>query len=127
MGRSLRLLPLLALLAVALPVALPHAFAQSAPPTLRGLLEQQGELRIDGRSLDRAELLAFYQSRDFAPVWIDAAEREAGLLHALAGAVEHGLDPTTLEIPPAAGAERELLLSDAFLRYAAALARGRVS
>lgn len=127
MRHPLRLLPLLALLAVTLPVAVPHALAQSTAPSLRGLLEREGDLRIDGRLLDRGGLLAFYQARDFAPVWIDAAEREAGLLHALAGAVEHGLDPAALEIPPAAGAERELLLSDAFLRYARALARGRVS
>jgi L,D-transpeptidase YcbB len=124
---SLTLLPLLALLVVATPAALDPALAQSAPPTLRTVLEQEGALAIDGRRLDRAALLALYQSRDFAPLWIDAPERETGLLQALAGAAEHGLDPASFEIPPGSRFERELLLSDAFLRYGAALARGRAS
>jgi murein L,D-transpeptidase YcbB/YkuD len=127
MRHPLRLLPLVALLAAAMPVPPPPAFAQSTPLSLRDLLLRQGDLRIDGRTIDRAELVAFYQSRGFAPVWADAPDREAKLLHALAGAVEQGLDPASFEIPRDGEPERELLLSDAFLRYARALAQGRAS
>jgi L,D-transpeptidase YcbB len=126
MRRPLTSFPLLALLLVALPAVAPSALAQSAPPSLRSLLEEDG-LSIDGRHLDRSALLAFYGAHDFAPVWIDDAQREAALLHALAGAADHGLDPAAFEIPATSRAERELLLSDAFLRYAGALARGRAS
>jgi murein L,D-transpeptidase YcbB/YkuD len=125
MRRPLTLLLLLALLAVATLAGSRWALAETAPPSLRSLLEEEGGLRIDGRPLDRSLLLAFYQSRDFAPVWIDDPEREAGLLHALAGAGEHGLDPVVFDVPAVSRAERELMLSDAFLRYATALAQGR--
>jgi len=102
------------------------ADAQEASIDLRGLLATEAGVRLDGRQIDRAALLAIYQAHDFAPLWIGEPQREAALLHALAGAAEHGLDPAAFAVPPTPPAERELLLTDAFLRYAAALARGRV-
>ena len=102
------------------------AGAQETALDLHGLLAAESGLRLDGRQLDRAALLAIYQAHDFAPLWVDEPKREAALLHALGGAVEHGLDPAAFAVPPAPPAERELLLTDAFLRYAAALAHGRV-
>jgi L,D-transpeptidase YcbB len=128
MRQSLPLLSLLLLLIVAmsaLPV-LPTA-AEAPPPGLRGLLESDSGVPVAGRPVDRATLLAFYRTRDFAPVWVDAPGREAALVHALAGAAEHGLDPAVFGVPAASPHERELLLTDALLRYAGALAQGRVS
>src|SRR5690348_734174 len=102
------------------------AGAQETTLDLRGLLAAEADLRLDGRQLDRASLLAIYQAHDFKPLWLGEPKREAALLHALGGAAEHGLDAAAFAVPPAPPAERELLLTDAFLRYAAALAHGRV-
>jgi L,D-transpeptidase YcbB len=102
------------------------AGAEETAPDLRGLLATESGLRLDGRQLDRAALLAIYQAHDFTPLWIGEPKREAALLRALGGAAEHGLDPAAFAVPPAPPAERELLLTDAFLRYTTALARGRV-
>ena len=102
------------------------AGAEEAPVDLRGLLATESGLRLDGRQLDRASLLAIYQAHDFTPLWVGEPKREAALLRALGGAAEHGLDPAAFVVPQAPSAKRELLLTDAFLRYATALARGRV-
>ncbi|HKW55246.1 MAG TPA: hypothetical protein VJO12_16255, partial [Stellaceae bacterium] len=102
------------------------ASAQEKAPDLRGLLADETPLRLDGRQLDRDALLAIYQAHDFTPLWVGEPKREAALLHALGGAAEHGLDPAAFAVPPTPPAQRELLLTDAFLRYATALAHGRV-
>ena len=114
------------LVAACLAAAVAPAAAQPAPPGLRGLLEAEGGLRVDGRQLDRPVLLRLYQQRDFEPIWVTAPEREAALLRALGGATEHGLDPAAFTVPAARPDQRDLLLTDAFVRYAASLARGRV-
>lgn len=114
-----------AVLSAALMLSVP-AGAEETTPELRGLLAAESGLRLDGRELDRAALLGIYQAHDFTPLWIGEPKREAALLRALGGAAEHGLDPASFAVPPAPPAERELLLTDAFLRYATALARGRV-
>jgi len=114
-----------AVLSASLVLSVP-AGAEQATPDLHGLLATESGLRLDGRQLDRTALLAIYQAHDFTPLWIGEPEREAALRHALGGAAEHGLDPAAFAVPPAPPAERELLLTDAFLRYATALARGRV-
>ncbi len=115
------------LFAACLAAAVAPAAAQPAPPGLRALLEAQGGLRVDGRQLDRVTLLRIYQQRDFEPLWVTAPGREATLLRALGEAAEHGLDPAAFTVPATRRERRELLLTDAFLRYAAALAHGRVS
>ena len=99
--------------------------AAATPDAIEALLRGDGDLRIATRSLDRAELLSLYEPRQFAPIW--TAERQAELTQALAEAESHGLDRADYGVPDAPAAERELLLTDAFLRYAAALARGRVA
>jgi L,D-transpeptidase YcbB len=101
--------------------------AADAAADLRGLLTGEGPLLLPGRVLDRAELTRLYEPRSFEPAWIGAPEREAALVKALAAASEHGLDPADFAVPDAPPAERDLRLTDAFLRYASALARGRVS
>jgi L,D-transpeptidase YcbB len=102
------------------------AGAQETTPDLRGLLADNVPLRLDGRQLDRAALIDIYQAHDFTPLWISEPKREAALLRALGSAAEHGLDPAAFAVPPTPPAQRELLLTDAFLRYATALAHGRV-
>jgi murein L,D-transpeptidase YcbB/YkuD len=105
---------------------------------IRQLLQQADRLLIDGRALDLRALARFYRTRNFAPAW-DAAgrgsERVAVLLQALEMAGLHGLDPERYHVdairrrwpgPDAAVAvEAELLLTDAFLRYATDVRTGR--
>jgi murein L,D-transpeptidase YcbB/YkuD len=101
---------------------------ESGTAELRALLtgnEGEAGLKLDGRALDRTRLAALYQPRDFAPIW--TGEREAALVAALRGAAAHGLDPASFAVGASEPQERELLLTDAFLRYAAALAQGRVN
>jgi murein L,D-transpeptidase YcbB/YkuD len=105
---------------------------------IREALERPGPLRIEGRSLDRPVLTRFYGPRAFAPVWspIDGGpERASLLLQALATAEAHGLEPAQYHVDAirrrgagtAAGwsVEAELLLTDAFVRYATDLRSGR--
>jgi L,D-transpeptidase YcbB len=126
--RSIRLLPTWVVVLLGLAVAGVSAFparATGLEDELRALLSGDVVLRIAGRPIDRAALSRLYESREFAPIWV--AEREAVLRAALAEASAHGLDPRAFAIPEVGEGEREVLLTDAFLRYAAALAQGRVS
>src|SRR5258708_6798118 len=100
--------------------------AQGTTPRLRGLLPAQGGVRPDGPPLYPGALLQLYQAHDFGPLWGTEPKREAGLLQALGAAARHGLDPAAFAVPATRPEQRELLLTDAFLRYATALARGRV-
>ena len=83
----------------------------------------------------RPDLLGLYGPRGFAPVWgadPEGSWRTAQLLVALAGAAAHGLD--LLRHDPDAvrmalrgrAAEREIALTDAFVRYATEMRAGRV-
>jgi L,D-transpeptidase YcbB len=129
MPRSLLVLLLTAvlLLAGAASSLVSSAAAQeAAEAALKSLLAGDGGLRVAGRALDRTVLTRIYEARDFRPIWLSAPEREAALVRALAGAEAHGLDPAAFAVPEASPGERELLLTDAFLRYATALAQGRV-
>jgi murein L,D-transpeptidase YcbB/YkuD len=103
----------------------PPAPALPATP-LERLLVGDGDLRLGGRLVDRDALIAAYRTHGFRPVW-EAAKQEA-LLKALGLADMQGLDPTDYAIPAVVDKlERDLLLTDAFLRYGSALARGRVT
>jgi L,D-transpeptidase YcbB len=120
------------LLAAGAPFAVPAAVASEAAQdglssALQSLLAGDDELKLDGRTLDRPLLAKLYGARDNQPIWVDAPEHESALATALAGASAHGIDPAVFAVPKAKPEERELLLTDAFLRYAAALAQGRVS
>ena len=124
-------------LAAAAPVAaekLPAPPASAALNTgadLNTRLNGASELVVAGKRLNLALLRRFYARHDFAPIWPTRQAQAASLLRAVARAGEHGLDPdlfhagllATASLPPL---ERELLLSDAFLSYADALARGAV-
>ena len=115
------------LLTVGAPSLVPAAVAQEGEDAaLTSLLAGDGGLRLAGRSLDREALTKLYAARDYRPIWLAAPEREAALVRALSGAAAHGIDPAAFSVPAASPEERELLLTDAFLRYAMALAQGRV-
>jgi len=121
------------LLAAAAPSVVGRAVAEEihgAPDSaaaLKSLLTAEGSLTLAGRTLDRPELAKLYEGHDYRPVWLNTPARAAALVQALSGAAAHGLDPAAFAVPEAAApAERELLLTDAFLRYAGALAQGRV-
>jgi L,D-transpeptidase YcbB len=117
---------LLALL-LAAGVGLAARAQEESTPSLHDLLVGQGRLSLDGRQPNRAALFAVYQAHDFAPLWVSDPEREAVLLRALGGAADHGLDGAVFAVRETRPGPRDLLLSDAFLRYATALARGRVA
>lgn len=119
---------LLALLALAASlVALPPA-AQAADPAVEAMRRQVEQLRRGGEpgigagSIAARTLVAtLYERRGFAPLWSDP-ERQRALLQALRAADTHGLDPrdyhlAALDAPLPAG-QRELLLTDALVRYA---------
>lgn len=113
------------------PVA-PAPPALAAGPAVRGVtsanlqaaLSGGDPLVLAGRALDQAMLNAVYQAHGYQPVWTD--QREQSFLGALDSAQSHGLDASAYKVAAAKPVVRELLLTDAFLRYASALARGRV-
>ena len=116
-----------------------HAIEWPAAADLRAALESADSLRVDGQPLRAGILRELYATIAFEPIWgADAggAARAALALEALQGARDHGLrpahyglaalkrraEPSTRE----AAVERELLLTDAVLRYAVDLRAGRL-
>ena len=106
---------------------------------LRGVLEHSDGPRIDGALLDAHALNRFYRQRGFAPVWgpDDAGlERAALLVETLAKADAHGLSPRGYHLDVIRGraiearddmaVRRELLLTDAYFRYATHVRTGRL-
>jgi murein L,D-transpeptidase YcbB/YkuD len=111
----------------------------SAPPApavapanteLRQLIEDGSRSVLPGERLNVELLRRFYARHGFAPVWGTRQSQAEALINAVMRADDQGLDPelfhadllrssATLPTP-----DRELLLSNAFLSYADALARG---
>ena len=88
---------------------------------------------VAGERLNVELLRRFYARRGFAPVWETRQAQANSLMDAISRAGNHGLAPELflhadlLRSPATLPAlERELLLSNAFLSYADALARGAV-
>lgn len=124
-------------------VAFP-AFAQGNRPStvadaIRSILDSEDQT-LDGIPLDRAALHRFYAARDFGPAWTGSksAQRQAALaLSALAGAADDGLEPTdyhsqwlaqtVVPVTATTVAERDVILTNGFVRYAHDLRLGRVS
>jgi murein L,D-transpeptidase YcbB/YkuD len=103
---------------------------------LKARLAGTDVLGAGGTTLDRATLAASYQARGYEPVWAKRSELAPALLAALAAADREGLDPESFRLSALKAAlddtsmppiDRELLLSDRFLAYAAALAHGRLA
>lgn len=134
--------------------ALPHEPLAAVADRLRDLIAQRdseegfhcrGELVCGIRWIPD-----FYAARDHLPVWLDAEGLRPvayALIHQLRKAQEDGLHPedyhldavsglldalqrdqgTSLSAAPAAWADIDLLLTDAFLLFGAHLARGRIN
>jgi len=106
------------------------AVAASANRDLAALIDRAPELVVAGERLNAGLLRRFYARHGFAPVWTTRQAQADSLMRAVLRAGEHGLVPELFHanvlraaatLPPL---DRELLLSDAFLAYADALARG---
>jgi murein L,D-transpeptidase YcbB/YkuD len=117
------------------PAAAEAASAPVAAPIdspIRNRIDSAAELRIDGQKLHAALLRQFYAAHEFQPVWESRKAQAEALLRAVARAGEHGLDPELFhasllrKLGSLSPIDRDLLLSDAFLGYADALARGAV-
>jgi murein L,D-transpeptidase YcbB/YkuD len=102
----------------------------SANRDLGELLNSAPEVVVAGERLNAGLLRRFYARHGFAPVWTTRQAEANLLMNAVLRAGEHGLSPelfhanllrSAATLPPF---DRELLLSDAFLSYADALARG---
>jgi murein L,D-transpeptidase YcbB/YkuD len=99
---------------------------------LSRLINNGPELVIAGDHLNTGLLKSFYARHGFNPVWTTRQAQADSLIGAVLRAGGQGLDPELFHasalqhaasLPPL---ERDLLLSDAFLSYADALARGAV-
>jgi len=122
---------------VALPsdqsTAAPADAAPVAPPVsqteIQARLEHSG-LAVAGEHLHVALLRRFYAAHKYEPVWDSRQSQAAALTQAITRAGDHGLDPELFHLTALRNAaslpttDRDLLLSDAFLSYADALARG---
>ena len=110
--------------------------ADAAPftgnPELKTRLDAPGKLTVAGERLHGWLLRRFYIAHGYQTVWDGhPAEAERLLRDAVLRAADHGLDPGLFHGkvlgergPNLSTVERDLLLSDAFLSYADALARG---
>jgi len=113
----------LVLVASLLAAGMAHADVNST--ALAALLQRGGTVALAGRKIDAGMLNRVYAERDYRPIW--NAERRADLGTALAQAPSQGLDPEAFAVPNADPTATEVLLTDAFMRYARALGRGLVT
>ena len=106
-------------------------------PEIKTRLDAPGKPTIAGEKLHGWLLRRFYGAHGYQTVWDGRPEEASRLLRdAVLRAADHGLDPglfhgnalaehgPNLSPPNLSPVERDLLLSDAFLSYADALARG---
>jgi len=92
--------------------------------SIRSILESGRAPTADGHAVDGKLLVALYAPRQYQPVWTDS--RQQSFQRALDQAEAQGLDPVDYAVGTRDPAARELSLTDAFIRYARALAQGRV-
>lgn len=129
---------LLCALAGLILAAMPALAAAPSPERLKAALAYEGELSIDGRRLDRDSLRRYYEPRQHEAAWQGrrAALDRARFIATLEAAPAHGLDPADYHLTAIAarqsgdtdaGLELELLLSDAFFRYATHMRVGRIN
>ena len=108
------------------------AIAPTPRPTteLGSRIEGAPGLAIAGEKLNLGLLRRFYAVHGYEPVWTTRQAQAESLLRAVLRAGDHGLDPELFHASLLRGGaslsplDRELLLSNAFLSYADALARG---
>lgn len=115
------------------PPAIPSADAPVAE-ALRGQVAKR-LVRLSDRRDERSAIEAFYEKRDFAPLWIEngaANQKAKAAIAYLAGVGSDGLDPSDYPAPsftagePDALAEAELKLTVAVLEFARHAQTGRV-
>jgi murein L,D-transpeptidase YcbB/YkuD len=108
----------------------PASVAARAHTELGARLSDAPELTVAGERLNAGLLRRFYARHGFEPVWTTRPAQADSLMNAVLHAGDHGLTPelfhanllqSSTALPPL---DRELLLSDAFLSYTDALARG---
>ena len=96
------------------------------------MIDGRQDLVVAGEPLNTGLLRRFYARHGFEPVWATRRDQANELVAAVLKAPDQGLDPARFHgsllqhggnLSPL---ERELVLSDAFLSYADALARGAV-
>lgn len=114
---------------VALVSAPPRPTMAHGNSTLRELIENAPKSVIAGERLNIDLLRRFYARHGFAPVWTTRQGQANSLIDAVSRSGEHGLSPelfhaSLLQSPTLPTLDRELLLSNAFLSYADALAHG---
>jgi len=109
--------------------------APSYAQEISARLQSTMPLAVEGFLLDRALLVQVYRKRANAAIWEDHAHWAVSLQNALADAGTEGIPPASLGLqalqqaladPALAPAERDLILTDRFLAYAAILAHGRI-
>ena len=114
---------------------MPEAFRNLTPQIntdLRDLIDGARELVVSGARLNVGLLRRFYARHDFDPVWTTRRAQANPLTTAVLRAGDHGLNPELFHAArlrdrgALSPLQREVLLSDAFLSYADALARGAV-
>ena len=112
----------------------PGAAAPNTTPgdsEIKARLSGAGPLTIAGEPVHTALLRKFYDANGDQPVWVTHQAQATALWHAVLNAQDQGLDPddfhaVALAKPALAPIDRDMLLSDAVLGYADALARGVV-
>jgi L,D-transpeptidase YcbB len=103
----------------------------AADSEIKTRLSGAAPLSIAGEPFHVALLRRFYAGHGDEPVWATHPAQANALWHAVLNAGDQGLDPDSFHVAVFAKTglsptDRELLLSDAFLGYAEALARGAV-
>lgn len=107
-------------------------FGQQANTALRARIDGVPDVVIAGEQLNVGLLQRFYARHDFEPVWTARPAQTTSLVEAVLRAGDQGLEPELFHasllrriqtLPPL---DRDLVLSDAFLSYSDALARGAV-
>jgi len=98
---------------------------------IKARLAVPGALSIAGEPLHAALLRRFYDGNGNQPIWGTHTAQATALWHAVLNAGDQGLDPDSFHVAAFAKTalsptDRDMLLSDAFLGYAEALARGKV-
>jgi murein L,D-transpeptidase YcbB/YkuD len=118
--------------APSLDTAAPDSIPFTGNPELKTRLDAPGKQTVAGERLHGWLLRRFYIAHGYQTVW-DGHPAEASRLlgDTVLRAADHGLDPGLFHAnvlgergPNLSTVERDLLLSDAFLSYADALARG---
>jgi L,D-transpeptidase YcbB len=120
----------------ALTTELPNGFQQNSSSKLQALISGDLSKFVD-RKLEQAAAEAFYQARNYQPVWTgspEALKRAEGAIAFLRNVGTEGLEPRDYPTPDLSenlsdeqAAKAELQLTGSILRYARHASSGRVS